>query len=58
MDLSTRYKICKLIRSTATLEEHHKALRIAIRGTGHTIQVLRLDYQFVTAPVDEWAAFM
>ena len=56
VDLSTRYKIGKLIRTTSAIEEQLDALRIEIRGTGHTLKVLRLDNQFVTAPVKKWAA--
>ena len=56
VDLATRYKIGKLIRTTSALEEQLEALRIEIRGTGHTLKVLRLDNQFVTAPVKKWAA--
>ena len=56
VDLSTRYKIGTLIRSTSDLELHLEALRLEIRGTGHTLKVLRLDNQFLTRPVKDWAA--
>ena len=56
VDLSTRYKIGKLIKTTADIEVQLEELRLEIRGTGHTLKVLRLDNQFVTKPVKEWAA--
>ena len=46
IDLATRYKIGKPIKSTGTLEVELEALRIEIHGTGHTLRVLRLDNQF------------
>ena len=56
IDLATRYKIGKPIKSTGTLEVELEALRIEIHGTGHTLRVLRIDNQFATAPVKRWAA--
>ena len=51
IDLATRYKIGKPIKSTGTLGVELEALRIEIHGTGHTLRVL-----FATAPVKRWAA--
>ena len=56
IDLSTRFKIGKLIKTHADLEVHLESLRVDVCGTGHTLKVLRLDNEFVTAPIKRWAA--
>ena len=56
IDLSTRFKIGKLIRSHASLEVELEALRIEVHGSGHTLRVLRLDNEFVTVAIEKWAA--
>ena len=55
IDLSTRYKIGKLIRSHASLEVELEALRVDVHGSGHTLRVLRLDNEFVTDAIETWA---
>ena len=55
IDLSTRFKIGKLIKSHAALEVHLEELRVDVHSAGHTLRVLRLDNEFVTAPIKRWA---
>ena len=43
VDLSTRYKIGKLLKTTADLEVQLEELRVEIHGTGHTLRVLRIE---------------
>ena len=47
IDFSTWFKIGKLIRSHASLEVELEALRVGVHSAGHTLQVLRLDNEFV-----------
>ena len=49
IDLSTRFKIGKLICYHASLEVELDALRIEVHEPGHMLRVLRLDNEFVTA---------
>ena len=56
IDLSTRFKICKLICSHASLEVELEALRVEVHGSGHTLRVLRLDNEFVTAAIETSSA--
>ena len=56
VDMATRYKIGKLIKTTSDLEVQLEELRVEIRGTGHTLKVLRMDNQFYTKAVKNWAA--
>ena len=53
IDLTTRFKIGKLIRSHASLEVELEALRVEVHGLGHTLRVLRLDSEFVTAAIEK-----
>ena len=55
IDLSTRFKIGKLIRSHASLEIELDALRVDVHGLGYTLRVLRLDNEFVTDAIETWA---
>ena len=56
IDLATRFKIGKLIKSHANLEVHLEALRVEIHGSGHTLKVLRIDNEFNSEAVKTWAA--
>ena len=56
IDLSTRFKIGKLIRFHASQEVELKALRVEVPGSGHTLRVLRQDFEFVAVAIERWAA--
>ena len=55
IDLSTRYKLGKLIKSHASLEVQLEELRVDVHAAGYKLRVLRLDNEFVTAPIKRWA---
>ena len=56
IDLSTRFKIGKLVKSHADLDVHLESWRVDVCGTGHTLKVLRLKNEFRTAAVIRRAA--
>ena len=56
VDLSTSYKIGKLLKTTSDFKVQLEELRVEIHGTGHTLKVLRIDNQFNTAAIKAWAA--
>ena len=55
IDLATRFKLGKLIKSHASLEVQLEELRVDVHAAGHTLRVLRIDNEFVTAPIKRWA---
>ena len=55
VDLSTHYKIGKLLTTTRELEVHLEELRVEIHDTADTLKVLRMDNQFNTKAVRNWA---
>ena len=56
VDQATRYKIGQLLQTTSELEAQLKELCVNIRGTGHTLKMLRMDNQFTEKAVRNWAA--
>ena len=55
IDLATRFKIGKLIKSHSSLEVQLEELRVDVHAAGHTLRVLRIDNEFITAPIKRWA---
>ena len=51
VDLSTLYKIRKILKPIGASEVELEALRVETDGTEHAVKVLRIDNQFRTKPV-------
>ena len=56
VDLSTRFKIGKLLRSHKSLEVQLEEIRVEVCSRSLTMTVLRIDNEFITEPIKRWAA--
>ena len=56
IDLSTRFKLGKLLRTHKSLEVQLEEIRVEVRSRALTMKVLRIDNEFITQPIKQWAA--
>ena len=54
--LSTRFKLGKLLRTHKSLEVQLREIRVKVRSRALTMKVLRIDNEFITQPIKQWAA--